>query len=117
MQSHELLRPLLSLIGRAVIPPKTVAELVGTGKQLAAYNLCDGTKKQSEVVEQVKIDSGNFSRIVTKWIEAGILFRIGEGREARLLHVYPISADVGKMSGEKLGQRTQAYDERIISRT
>jgi hypothetical protein len=73
-----------------------LAQIVGKGggeSQLLAYNFCDGTKSQAEVAKAASLDPGNFSRSVARWVEAGILVRLGEGRDAKLLHAYPLSKD------------------------
>jgi hypothetical protein len=94
--SEQLLRAILATVGRQVFPPERLGEIVvskaGSDKQLAAYNMCDGLRNQSEIAKSLKLDSGNFSRTIGRWVEAGILFRIGEGRDARLLHIYPLSS-------------------------
>jgi hypothetical protein len=94
--SEALLRAVLSVTARQTFPPDKLAEIVlskGAGaKQLAAFNLCDGTKGQGEIAKTLKLDSGNFSKTVGRWIDSGIVFRLGEGREAKLLHVYPLPA-------------------------
>src|SRR5688572_17504367 len=56
-------------------------------KQLRAFNMCDGAKGQADIAKALKLDSGNFSRTVSRWIDEGILFRLGEGRDARLADV------------------------------
>jgi hypothetical protein len=43
-----------------------------------------------EVARATRIDQGNLSRAATSWVKNGIAFWVGEGDEARLLHVYPI---------------------------
>lgn len=91
-----LLRGLLSITARQVFPPDKLAEIVGGPKQIDAYNLCDGTRTQGEVAKSLKLDAGNFSRTVGRWIEAGILLRIGESREAKLLHLYPVQVGNSK---------------------
>lgn len=89
-----ILRAILSVVARQTFPPNELREIVvtkGAGiKQLTAFNMCDGTKGQGEIVKSLKLDSGNFSRTVARWVEAGVMFRLGEGREAKLLHVYPL---------------------------
>jgi len=79
---------------RQTFPADKLAEIVlvrGAGaKHLTAYNLCDGTKGQGEIAKSLKLDQGNFSKTVARWIEAGVVFRLGVGREAKLLHVYPL---------------------------
>lgn len=93
-QTHDLLRALLVTSGRIAFDPADVYDLVNpTGKgskQIQAYNLADGTRTQREVAKKAKIDAANFSHTVARWIAAGIMFRLGEGRDATLLHIYPI---------------------------
>lgn len=82
---------MISLLGRSVFPRHDLMEIVaplkGKEKQTKAFNLCDGTRSQADIGKQLKLDAGNFSRTVARWIEAGVVFRLGEGRDARLLHV------------------------------
>ena len=90
-QTDQLLRCMMQIIGRSAMSPEKVYEIVGDGKkQITAFNLCDGTRNQSEVATKAGIDSGNFSRTFTRWVQNGIAFRIGEGKEARLMHIYSI---------------------------
>lgn len=92
--SETLLRAIFSVTARQAFPPDRLEEIVsakGTGtKQLRAFNMCDGTKSQGEIAKALKLDRGNFSRTVARWIDAGVVIRLGEGREAKLLHVYPL---------------------------
>jgi hypothetical protein len=89
----DLLQCALQLMGRIAIPPETVRSVVAkTKKHVAAYNLCDGTRTLSEVARRAGLDQGNFSKAAARWVESGVIFWMGEGREKRLLHVYPISA-------------------------
>lgn len=100
-QTDQLLRCLMHIFGRATMPPKKVYEFIGGGKQqIAAFNLCDGTLSQSEVAKKAGIDRGNFSRTFARWIENGIAFWIGEGNDAKPLHIYPIPPTV-KNKGQK----------------
>ena len=98
--SETLLKAILSMTARQALPVNVVSEIVlkggGGTKQLHAFNMCDGNMSQGEVAKAAKIDSGNFSKTVNRWIDSGILFRLGEGRESRLLHVYPLPTNVGK---------------------
>ena len=95
--TNTLLRVLIQLTARGVFTEESIREVVAptgkSGKQLRAYNLCDGTRRQAEIAKAIGIDQGNFSRLVTRWVGAGVLFRLGDGAEARLLHLYPISRD------------------------
>ena len=93
---EDLLQCLVHVIGRAAIPEERVREIVGTGgKQIRAFNLCDGTLTQTKIAKKCRIDSGNFSRTLARWIESGIVFPLGEGREMGLLHVYPLAGKGG----------------------
>jgi hypothetical protein len=91
--SDQLLQALISLTGRAAFPVDDLEDIVSAGggdKQRKAYNMCDGSRGQGEVAKALKIDGGSFSRTVARWVDQGIMFRIGDGREAKLLHVYPL---------------------------
>lgn len=105
MHSDALLRAILSVVARGAFPPAKIAEIVlskGAGpKQVQAYNLCDGTRGQADITKALKLDPGNFSRTVSRWVDSGIVFRLGEGREAKLLHAYPLSTDAKKNGGGK----------------
>jgi len=72
MADDPMLRALISLVGRQTFPVERLAEIVvsrGAGKkQLKAFNMCDGTKVQGEIAKALKLDPGNFSRTVARWI-------------------------------------------------
>jgi hypothetical protein len=88
---EQLLGCLVQVIGRAALKEDFVREIVGTGsKQLRAFNLCDGTRTQTDIRKKVGLDAGNFSRTARRWIEQGVVFEIADGGEAKLLHVYPL---------------------------
>lgn len=89
--AEDLLRCLLQVIGRGTIPLEEVRRIVATGKsQVKAYNLFDGTRTNRDVSAKTKINEGNLSRAVSRWMQSGVAFRLGEGKEARVLHLYPI---------------------------
>jgi len=91
MNDGDLLRCLLHVIGRIAIPDKAVRAVIGKGKnRVKAFNLFNGRLTITEMSKKTKIDVGNLSRATTKWVDSGIAFRIGDGDDARLLHVYPI---------------------------
>jgi DNA-binding MarR family transcriptional regulator len=96
--SELLLRAILATTARQAFPVDRIVEIVSKGgdKQLRAYNMCDGTRGQSDIAKLLKLDQGNFSRTVGRWVDAGIVFRLGNGRDAKLLHVYPLPEDAGK---------------------
>jgi hypothetical protein len=91
-----LLRAILSMTARQAFSvedlEKLVAPAAASNKQRAAFNMCDGQRSQTEIAKTLKLDSGNFSRTVARWVAAGIVLRIGGGKEPKLLHVYPLPA-------------------------
>jgi DNA-binding MarR family transcriptional regulator len=91
-RTDDLLRALIQVTARAAIKPEELKALVVSGsrneKQARAYNLCDGTRAQAEIAKKLQLDSGNFSRTVSRWEQLGILFRVGE--DGHLLHLYPL---------------------------
>src|SRR5438067_2334306 len=96
--TDQLLQAVLSVVGRSAFPIATVRRIVGRGgpKHFQAYNLCDGTRSLTAIAKQLRLDPGNFSRTISRWTEAGIVFRLGSGREGTLLHVYPLGESVKK---------------------
>lgn len=96
MPNEEIyLRAILATVARQTFPTQELSRLVSPpgapGEwQIAAYNLCDGTRSQGEIAKELSIDSGNFSRTVGRWIDLGILLKVGENRETRLVHLYPL---------------------------
>jgi DNA-binding MarR family transcriptional regulator len=88
-----LLKGILATLGRTAFPPdkfyKIVAPTAGSAKQVLAYNMCDGQTSQAEIVKETKIDKGSLSKTITKWVEAGVVVRIGD--EGHPLHLYPLT--------------------------
>jgi len=94
---EQLFECLIHVIGRATIPESRVREVVGDGaKQIKAFNLADGTLAQSEIAKRTKIAQSNLSHTCKRWVEHGIAFWVGEGKEARLVHIYPIPSGGAK---------------------
>lgn len=98
--NESLLRAILSMVARQTFPPyevlKIVAPTAGGEKQITAYNLCDGKTPQSEIGKRVKLDKGSLSRSISRWIEAGVVVRVGA--EQHPMHIYPLSKDNLKAS-------------------
>jgi CRP-like cAMP-binding protein len=94
LMQEQLLRAILATVARQTFSTEFITEKVAIGadkaKQVDAYNLCDGTRSQSEVAKSAGLDQGSFSRTLARWIELGIVIRVGEGRDVKLVHVYPI---------------------------
>jgi len=88
-----LLKGILATVGRTAFPPdklyKIVAPTTGSAKQVLAYNLCDGETPQAEIGKRAKLDTSNLSKTITKWVEAGVVVRVGA--DGHPLHVYPLS--------------------------
>jgi len=92
-ETEELLRFLVQLTARHVFPEEALRKIIGSSaRQVAAYNLCDGTRTQAEIAKASKLDQGQFSRTAARWAEAGVLFKVGTDREVKLLHLYPLSS-------------------------
>jgi hypothetical protein len=117
----DLLRCAMQVVGRMAMRPEQIGEVVvvnGNAKQLKAYNLCDGTKTQAEVAKAAGLDQGNFSRTAGRWIESGVIFKLGTGREAKLLHLYPlVKGDFKvrvkrKTGGKRAGSRKKGAGRR-----
>ena len=90
---EQLMECLIQVIGRATIPETRVREVVGTGaKQLKAFNLAAGTLTQSDIAKKAKLGQASLSRTFSRWVENGVAFWVGEDRDARLVHIYPIAS-------------------------
>lgn len=101
--SQVYLKAMLAMLARQTFPPEKLSALVGKGKQLEAYNLCDGTRTQAEVAKALSLDRGNFSKTVARWAELGVLIRVSEGKETRPVHLYPVATPKLKEAAEKVG--------------
>ena len=101
--TEALLKGILATVARTAFPPealyKIVAPTVGSAKQVLAYNLCDGETAQNVIGKKAKLDAGSLSRSVAKWIEAGVVIRVGPDQFP--LHLYPLTKPA--KSGKKTG--------------
>ena len=87
----DLLQFAIHILARAAMPPEKVQEVVGSApRQIKAFNLCDGRHTLVDIGREAKINSGNLSRTIERWEKEGVVFRLGEGRGSRPLHVYAI---------------------------
>jgi CRP-like cAMP-binding protein len=87
------LRAILATVARQTFSPAKILEIMGPNageKQHRAFNLCDGSRTQADIAKELGLDSSNFSKTLSRWIDEGIVIRVGENREARPLHVYPL---------------------------
>lgn len=104
----QFLRAILATVARQTFSPDfifdTVAGSGDKGKQLRAYNLCDGTRSQAEIGKELKLDPSNFSKTLNRWIDSGIVIRVGEGRDTKPLHVYPLPETALNKRGKKDGK-------------
>jgi hypothetical protein len=96
--NESLLRAIFATVGRSTFAPQQVYRVITphgrSDKQLAAYNLCDGKTPQADIATKAKLDKGEMSRALVRWIEAGIVVRIGP--EQFPLHVYRLSKEALK---------------------
>lgn len=94
MENSEVyLKAMMSLVARQTYPPERLVEAVtpvANTKTYEAYNLCDGSRTQTEVATALKMDPAQLSRSVRKWIDDGIMLRISDGGGVKPVHVYPI---------------------------
>lgn len=92
-ENESLLRAILATVARTAFPPteiyKIVAPVAGSEKQVLAYNLCNGRTPQGEIGKRAKLDKGSLSRSISRWIDAGIVIRIG--RDQHPMHVHPLT--------------------------
>jgi hypothetical protein len=103
---EQLIECLIHVIGRAAIPQAEVAKVVGTGStQVKASNLCNGRNSQTEIAKKTRLYQSNLSRTFARWVDAGIAFEIGDGKETRLLHVYPLPYDARKFKVRKVRRK------------
>lgn len=86
----DLLRAILTTVGRQTFPLDALTEIVGGEKQVKAFNLCDGTNSQAQIAAAAGIDQGNFSRTLKRWVDQGVVFRTGDPNDIRPLHIYPL---------------------------
>lgn len=87
------LRAILATVARQTFSPADVLEILGPAagkKQHRAYNMCDGSRTQTEIAKEIGLDPSNFSKTLNRWIDEEIVIRVGENREARPLHVYQL---------------------------
>jgi hypothetical protein len=101
--NESLLRGILAIVARGEFPPAVIYKMVapgpGSDKQLFAYNLCDGQTPQSEIAKKAKLHQSNLSRSIARWIEAGIVLRVG--KEQFPMHVYPLTKSDLKPRGKE----------------
>lgn len=96
------LRAILATVARQTFSPARIVEIINAGeKQRRAFNLCDGSRTQAEIAKELGLDPGNFSKSVSRWVDEGIVIRVGEKREARPVHVYPLPEALIKKEDKK----------------
>ncbi len=102
METQETyLRAILATVARQTFSPSFILEAIPGEKQRQAFNLCDGTKSQTDIQKELGLDPGNFSRTLGRWVDLGIAIRVGSGKDMRPLHVYPIGeSDLKKANGK-----------------
>jgi DNA-binding HxlR family transcriptional regulator len=105
--SESLLQAILGIVARQTFPPAELAKLIATTsggeKQVIAYNLCNGKTSQTEIGKQANLDKGSLSRSIARWIELGIVIRVGH--EQLPLHVYPLPKEYTKQTRTKRAKK------------
>ena len=93
--NESLLKAILAAVSRQAFPPDSIARILNAGpggtKQIAAYNSCDGATPQATIGKRAGLDKGSLSRSIARWVDAGIVIRVGS--QQLPLHVYPLSKD------------------------
>lgn len=100
--TEALLKAILTMLGRQAFPPAELSKLIsptaGGEKQLQAYNLCDGCTAQSEIGKRLQLDKGSLSRTISRWVEAGIVIRVGKDQYP--MHIYPLPKEHVRSNGK-----------------
>jgi len=113
--TDELLRVLIGLMGRVAFPQKTLRTIVrGPGKAgdkyVKAYNLCDGTRAMREVARLADLDSSNMSKAISRWVEAGVAFKLGS--DSRPVQLYRLTnAEAEEESDEDSDSPSEAIEQ------
>lgn len=98
--NESLLQAILGIVARQTFPPAELAKLIaptsGGEKQLVAYNLCNGKNSQAEIGKQANVDKGSLSRSIARWMELGIVIRVGH--EQLPLHIYALPKEYTKQT-------------------
>ncbi|WP_417492334.1 MarR family transcriptional regulator [Maricaulis sp.] len=91
---YSLLRGILATIARQTFTPDTLYALVvpnsNAKTNAIAFNLCDGSRTQSEIATAAGVDKGNLSKRIQRWVDAGIIIKIPHEKSWLPLHLYPI---------------------------
>lgn len=88
----DLVRTLVAMIGRMAFPEERLRPLVsptGSSALLEAYRMCNGRTPLAAIVKATQMDFGQLSRTVKKWVEAGIMYKVGPKQLP--LHLYPLA--------------------------
>jgi DNA-binding MarR family transcriptional regulator len=100
--SESLLRAILMTLGRGTFPPgklyRIIAPQKNSSKNLLAYNACDGNTSQAEIAKKTKLDKANFSKLLARWVDAGIMIRVD--RDQFPLHLYPLTPEALEQAKE-----------------
>jgi hypothetical protein len=93
--NESLLRGILMTVARGAFPPaklhRIVAPQKNSAKNVLAYNACDGSTSQAEIATKAKLDKANLSKLLARWVGAGVMIRVG--RDQFPLHLYPLTPE------------------------
>ena len=80
-------------VTRTTFPPEVLQKIIaptsGSAKHVLANNLCYGETPQIEMGKKAKLDPGSLSRSIARWVEAGVVIRVGPDQFP--LHVYRLA--------------------------
>jgi hypothetical protein len=119
LPTEDLLRMLLSVTARLAFPAEQLRlEVVGkvrfAERWINAYNACNGLRSQMEIVRLSGIDPGDLSRAIKRWVEAGVLFRVGANELP--LHLYMLPLDDGQGNSISAPQRVSSSRDKATKR-
>ncbi len=90
-RAEYLIECLIQVVGRVAVPEEKVREIVGwKPKQVRAFNFCDGNTSQKDIAKKVRLHQQSLSVSAKRWVQNGVAFWVGDGKNARLLHIYPL---------------------------
>lgn len=98
MENNEVyLKAILATVARQTFSTSDLMAIVAPNKtskkNFDAFNLCDGSLTQGDVVKKLKLNKGNFSTTLARWIELGVIIKLVDGKDVRPIHVYPIPSN------------------------
>jgi len=99
------LRAVMATVARQTFPPERLIKIVapsgGKQRQCEAFNMCDGKTTQKEICDKLKLDAGNLSKAITRWVDEGVMVKVEAKNNMFPVHVYPIPTSLITKIGKK----------------